>query len=324
MSVHFSIALFFTGLTGLHSITTVSEVSVKAGGSISIPCLYDSKYTHHVKYLCRGHKWVTCSYTVKTDEAGSSQRFSISDDKDQRIFTVTINNLTDDDSHYWCIVEIKDGSDVGKYFRLSVTRGSPLLYVDHQEMTGFNGDDVTISCYHSISGEGGWCRLGGSCVMESSGSIDGTTVIINVNVPGAFTVTMRGLRTESSGWYFCVKGDLQMPVHLTVNEKQERPSTTARISTILGPGQRNYHNASIYALGFTLPLVILITVVLIIWVLMKQFNLNVAQSSAAAVAIRDESDVDVNVTYSPVITTSHQAQETVKDEAVTYSALAFQ
>uniref|UniRef100_A0A3Q1H1G4 Immunoglobulin domain-containing protein n=1 Tax=Anabas testudineus TaxID=64144 RepID=A0A3Q1H1G4_ANATE len=218
-------------VAGLHSITTVSEVSVKAGGSISIPCLYDSKYTHHVKYLCRGHKWVTCSYTVKTDEAGSSQRFSISDDKDQRIFTVTINNLTDDDSHYWCIVEIKDGSDVGKYFRLSVTRGSPLLYVDHQEMTGFNGDDVTISCYHSISGEGGWCRLGGSCVMESSGSIDGTTVIINVNVPGAFTVTMRGLRTESSGWYFCVKGDLQMPVHLTVNEKQERPSTSGYQTT---------------------------------------------------------------------------------------------
>uniref|UniRef100_A0A3Q1GYP3 Immunoglobulin domain-containing protein n=1 Tax=Anabas testudineus TaxID=64144 RepID=A0A3Q1GYP3_ANATE len=99
------------------------EVSVKAGGSISIPCLYESEHTHHVKYLCDGYHWVTCSYTVKTDQAGSSQKFSISDDKDQRIFTVTINDLTDDDSHYWCVVEIKDGSDVGKYFRLSVTRG---------------------------------------------------------------------------------------------------------------------------------------------------------------------------------------------------------
>ncbi|XP_026207619.1 uncharacterized protein LOC113156600 [Anabas testudineus] len=247
MSVHLSIVLFFTGLTGLHSITTVSEVSVKAGRSISIPCLYDSKYTHHVKYLCKGYYWMTCSYTVKTDQPGSSQKFSISDDKDQRIFNVTINNLTDDDSYYWCAVEIQGFIDVMTFFQLSV-RGSPQLYVDHQEMTGFNGGDVTISCYHSISGEGGWwCRLGGSCVMESSGSIDGTTVIISVNVPGAFTVTMRGLRTESSGWYYCVKGDLQMPVHLTVNEKQERPSTTARISTILGPGQRNYHKYVAFA-----------------------------------------------------------------------------
>uniref|UniRef100_A0A3Q1H7W7 Immunoglobulin domain-containing protein n=1 Tax=Anabas testudineus TaxID=64144 RepID=A0A3Q1H7W7_ANATE len=273
MSVHLSIVLFFTGLTGLHSITTVSEVSVKAGRSISIPCLYDSKYTHHVKYLCKGYYWMTCSYTVKTDQPGSSQKFSISDDKDQRIFNVTINNLTDDDSYYWCAVEIQDDTQLF----LSFPPDDSTLYVDHQEMTGFNGGDVTISCYHSISGEGGWwCRLGGSCVMESSGSIDGTTVIISVNVPGAFTVTMRGLRTESSGWYYCVKGDLQMPVHLTVNEKQERPKkyykilwhncvnccaitlviivlfhiatlTAARISTILGPGQRNYHKYVAFA-----------------------------------------------------------------------------
>uniref|UniRef100_A0A3Q1H8A8 Immunoglobulin domain-containing protein n=1 Tax=Anabas testudineus TaxID=64144 RepID=A0A3Q1H8A8_ANATE len=222
IQVHISLLclLFIITNNRLHSITTVSEVSVKAGGSISIPCLYE------------GHKWVTCSFTVKTDEAGTSDKLFISDDEDQRIFTVTINDLTDEDSHYWCAVEVKDGPDVGKNFKLSVARGSLQLYVHNQEMTGFNGDDVTISCYHSISGEGGWCRLGGSCVTESSGSIDGTKVIINVNVPGAFTVTMRGLRTESSGWYYCVKGDLQMPVHLTVIKKQERPSTTVTTLTI--------------------------------------------------------------------------------------------
>ncbi len=97
--------------------------------------------------------------------------------------------------------------------------GLPRLFVDHQEITAFNGDDVTIRCHHSISGEIQWCRLGRSCVKEPSGSIDGTTVTINAD----FTVTMSGLRTESSGWYFCAKGELQMPVHVTV---KERPSTS--------------------------------------------------------------------------------------------------
>ncbi|XP_026207967.1 uncharacterized protein LOC113156831 isoform X2 [Anabas testudineus] len=341
MSVHLSIVLLFTGLTGLHSITTVSEVSVKAGGSISIPCLYESEHTHHVKYLCDGYHWVTCSYTVKTDQAGSSQKFSISDDKDQRIFTVTINDLTDDDSHYWCVVEIKDGSDVGKYFRLSVTRGSPQLYVDHQEMTGFNGGDVTINCYHSISGEGGWCRLGGSCVKESSGSIDGTKVIINVNVPGVVTVTMRGLRTESSGWYFCVKGDLQMPVHLTVNE---RPTTTAAPLTTVpvdpttdpaaeAPAQSDYYGASIYPLSLMIALTVLTIILIVtslIWFMLKRYSQTKAQSSALTVRKRrrklnaSHAEGDVDVLYRSVVIKRQQDVQRVErnEQDVTYSTLA--
>ena len=56
-------------------------------------------------------------------------------------------------------------------------------------------------------------------MTEPSGLIDGTAVTIDRRVHNVYTVTMSGLRTESSGWYFCVQGDLQMPVHLTVYEK---------------------------------------------------------------------------------------------------------
>ena len=113
-------------VAGIHSITTVSKVSVKAGGSVSIPCLYESQYTHHVKYLCKGRVWLTCSYEVQTNQPDSSGKFSISDDKQQRIFTVTFNNLSDNDTDYWCAVEIKDRPDDEKYFQLSVTRGKNL------------------------------------------------------------------------------------------------------------------------------------------------------------------------------------------------------
>ncbi|TKS90192.1 Polymeric immunoglobulin receptor [Collichthys lucidus] len=203
-------------------IQTVSKVSVKAGRSISVPCLYESQYTDHVKYLCRGDKFNSCSKEVKTNQRSSSGKFSISDDKHQRIFTVTLNNQSVDDTHYWCAVENNNGSRDAKIFQLSVTRGSPQLSVDHQEITGFNGDDVTIHFKYNISGNILWCTLGGSCVKELSGSLNGTRVTINANVTD-FTVTLSGLRTESSGWYLCTKGALQMPVHVTV---KERPSTS--------------------------------------------------------------------------------------------------
>ncbi|XP_074501522.1 CMRF35-like molecule 5 [Sebastes fasciatus] len=220
MTVHLSFLLIITGLTGIHSITTVSEVSVKAGDSISIPCLYDSQHMNHVKYLCKGNHWFSCSYAVKTNQPSSSGKFSISDDKSRGIFTVTIKDLTDEDAdYYWCVVEIDGGPDVGEKFHLSVTRGTPSLYVDHQEITGFKGHTITINCHYRNSGEIKWCRLGSSCVTMSSGPIDGTRVTTNASVPNVFTVTMSGLRTESSGWYWCAIGSLQMLVHVTVTEQ---------------------------------------------------------------------------------------------------------
>ncbi|XP_037638809.1 uncharacterized protein LOC119495943 [Sebastes umbrosus] len=216
MTVHLSFLLIITGLTGIHSLS-ISKMSVKAGDSISIPFVYGSQYKNHVKYLCKGNHWSSCSYVVKTNQQNSG-KFSISDDKEQRIFTVTIKDLTDKDTDYWCAVEIDDGPDVGEYFQLSVTRGTPSLYVDHQEITGFKGHTITINCHYLNYGEMKWCR-GVFCVTTPSGSIHGTRVTISRSVPNVFTVTMSELRTESSGWYWCLKGDLQMPVHVTVTEQ---------------------------------------------------------------------------------------------------------
>uniref|UniRef100_A0A3P9DRV2 Immunoglobulin V-set domain-containing protein n=1 Tax=Maylandia zebra TaxID=106582 RepID=A0A3P9DRV2_9CICH len=104
-------------------ITTVSKVSVKTGKSISIPCLYESQYKYHVKYLCEGYYWNSCRYAVKTNTAHPSGKYSISDDKKQQIFTVTINQLAYENTDYWCVVEINNGADYRKYFKLSVTSG---------------------------------------------------------------------------------------------------------------------------------------------------------------------------------------------------------
>lgn len=101
---------------------------------------------------------------------------------------------------------------------LVLHQGSPSFYVDHQDITGFNGGNITIKFYTTQTGKIKWCKLGSKCVTQPTGSIDGTRVSINESVHSVFTVTMSRVTTKSSGWYLCYKGDLQVPVHLTVNE----------------------------------------------------------------------------------------------------------
>ncbi|KAM8738467.1 polymeric immunoglobulin receptor-like isoform 2-T2 [Acanthopagrus schlegelii] len=310
MAVHLRILVILTGLTGICSVTTVSEVSVKAGGSISIPCLYEPQYRNNLKYLCKGYDWTSCSSAIKTDKQ-SSGRFSISDDKIQRIVTVTIKDLKEQDrGDYWCAVEIKKLVDERKYFYLSVTGGTPALDVDHQEIQGFIGEEIAIKCHHSNRGVIKWCRLGSSCVTEPSGSIDGTEVTIDRRVPNVFTVAMSGLRTESSGWYWCDKGGFQMPVHLTVTEK---PTTTTVAATTLltttepeNPPtgsvdketttvQSEQQSDSVYLKSFIIRLSLLIfipVVTMFIWFTLKKHKQAKAAASATATSCT-ESDVDV-------------------------------
>lgn len=101
-------------------------MSVETGGSVSIPCQYESEYKSNVKYLCRGSPWHSCSVKIKTDQANSS-KYLIFDDKSQRIVTFTIENLELVDSGvYWCSID-KTGIDDKKQFQLSVRRKGKTL-----------------------------------------------------------------------------------------------------------------------------------------------------------------------------------------------------
>ncbi|XP_039477749.1 polymeric immunoglobulin receptor-like isoform X5 [Oreochromis aureus] len=287
MALYLRILYIITGLTGVHSITTVSEVSVKTGKSISIPCLYESKYKNHVKYLCEGYTWGSCRYAVKTNKPDPSGKYSISDDKNQQIFTVTIKQLAYENADYWCVVEINNGPDHGKYFKLSVTSWTPSLYVDHQRITGYIGENITIRCRHSYSGKMKWCRLGYHCVTGSSGSIDGAAVTTHMSKPNVFTVTMSGLKSENSGWYWCAKGDIQIPVYLNVTEK---PITTTAhtftgdgtITTLKNEQQRASFDLKILIIPLSV-LIFIVIVVLFIWLILRHKQRK-ADSSVTAMA----------------------------------------
>uniref|UniRef100_A0A3B3SMV3 Ig-like domain-containing protein n=1 Tax=Paramormyrops kingsleyae TaxID=1676925 RepID=A0A3B3SMV3_9TELE len=104
-------------------VSTVGDMTVQRGGSVTIPCFYGDRYKTHVKYWCRGYNVRSCSPIVHSDSPQEG-KVSIRDDPDQQVFTVTINSLTAGDSGtYWCGVEISGGSDVGASLYLSVSDG---------------------------------------------------------------------------------------------------------------------------------------------------------------------------------------------------------
>ncbi|XP_064815633.1 CMRF35-like molecule 8 [Oncorhynchus masou masou] len=78
------------------------------GGEATIRCNYPEDHEDDIKYFCKeSNDFKTCVYMVPahqtTAEAG---RFSVSDNSTERFSTVTISDLTEDDTGtYWCGVE---------------------------------------------------------------------------------------------------------------------------------------------------------------------------------------------------------------------------
>ncbi|XP_064797159.1 polymeric immunoglobulin receptor-like [Oncorhynchus masou masou] len=220
-------------------LSVAYRVSVRTGGSTTIPCHYVQKYKTHVKYLCKGDNLYSCTPVVPADPPKSIDKSSISDDINQQTITVTMTDLEPEESvQYWCVVEINGGQNVWiERFHLSVTPGTPELYVDQQEVTGVEGGSVIVNCYSSYTGNRKWwCRIGGSgsCVERNSGALDGTSVTLqqttDVTRRNVLMVTMSGLKTENTGWYMCGVGDLMMPVHITVRQQTTTQSTTTMTS----------------------------------------------------------------------------------------------
>ncbi|XP_072566574.1 CMRF35-like molecule 6 [Paramormyrops kingsleyae] len=220
--------LLFLLIAGLTGVSTVKRVSVQGGGSVTIPCFYEDRYKTNVKYWCRGYYSNSCPPIVRTD-VPQEGKISIRDDPDQRVFTLTINNLTPGDfDWYSCGVEISGVLDVGDRIYLSVTDGSPELSVDKQEVTGVEGDRVSVQCrYGNNQSQVMWCKIRGSCASEGSGSLDGRPVLIRDDtINKVFSVTMKGLERKDTGWYWCAAGNLQIPVHITVNQTTSTATST--------------------------------------------------------------------------------------------------
>ncbi|ROL47248.1 Polymeric immunoglobulin receptor [Anabarilius grahami] len=209
-------------ISGAQDIRTVSEVSVQEGKSIIIPCWYNHIYVNNVKYLSAGDHWALSTYVEFSDGRNKHKTVSISDIRTSNILTINMRNIQRRQSGtYWCAIDVPR-SPVRKSFNLKVTAAVSGLYVEDQMLTGFEAGSVTVSCRYHLPRKTGikWCKLGGKCVEETCGTLEGASVEIR-NDNGLVIVSMSGLKMGNTGWYWCSVKELQMPVHITVSARIE-------------------------------------------------------------------------------------------------------
>ena len=103
---------------------------MKVGATVSIPCLYEPSHKNSVKYLCKGYFWKYCDIIITTNSKSSSPEglYTIADNPNQGVFTVTITSLEEGMQIYWCAVEISGALDKKTSFQLIVSEGECVLF----------------------------------------------------------------------------------------------------------------------------------------------------------------------------------------------------
>ncbi|XP_016298753.1 polymeric immunoglobulin receptor-like [Sinocyclocheilus anshuiensis] len=250
----------FIRLSGAQDITMVRQVSVRRGQSVIIPCLYHQKYAFSCKYLS---VWLSSDYVELSDQSCHCKSVLISDDTKGHIFTVRMDNVQES-GYYWCAIHIPSAFDKRAGFFLDVTADSPRLHVNSQHVTGSENGSVTISCYHQ-GGQYGvkWCKFGGQCITGASGRLDGASVEIRYGLRNT-TVSMSRLKKEHTGWYWCSTEELQMPVHITVDQKKSRKSPDTAESDQISASARKRT-----AVLFLLPVILEILLIIVIYLALK-------------------------------------------------------
>ncbi|XP_051727322.1 CMRF35-like molecule 8 isoform X2 [Ctenopharyngodon idella] len=101
------ILLLFSSICTAVVVGDADTVTGYSGERVEIRCSYESGYESNSKYFCKGK----CSFgnkdiMVKSGSAAKDERFSLTDDTTNRVFTVTITDLrTEDEGKYWCAVK---------------------------------------------------------------------------------------------------------------------------------------------------------------------------------------------------------------------------
>ncbi|XP_026131996.1 CMRF35-like molecule 8 isoform X2 [Carassius auratus] len=153
----------------------LSSISVTgySGGGVSITCRYEGKYKNNEKYFCRG-EWSVCTDQIRTNTKNKwvdSGSFSLYDDTRAAVFTVTIRDLSEEDSGtYYCAVE-RSGIDPHTEVNLNVVTAD--CCQKSISLSAAAGGSVNISCRYPQSHSADVkfvCRRSGSdlCAEETS------------------------------------------------------------------------------------------------------------------------------------------------------------
>uniref|UniRef100_A0A8C2HK87 Si:dkeyp-104b3.18 n=1 Tax=Cyprinus carpio TaxID=7962 RepID=A0A8C2HK87_CYPCA len=200
MSKIFYISVEFWFILGVESYDGWSNhtLTVNTGGSVTIPCYYDKKYTQQKKY------WFSeidesIKYTNTTEE-----NLSVIDHPDQSLFTVTMTNLQNTHTgKYYCVVETGEQPPIKTIYEpYLMIQSAPDVFVVNSSVSGHEGGDISNKLKQTDTSQ-----ISSVQISDDDGS-------------GSFTVLMTGLRLTDSGWYYCSAEEAINPVHITVTGEE--------------------------------------------------------------------------------------------------------
>ncbi|XP_056325710.1 polymeric immunoglobulin receptor-like [Danio aesculapii] len=211
--------MFAAGLEGVESFSGGSNrtITFQPGGSVTIPCHYNEKYTLQKKYWYSDIN-VSLKYTNTTEE-----NLTVIDHPDQSLFTVTMRNLqTNQAGKHHCAVETKENPHT--YDCYLQVKADSYVFVMNSSVSGHEGGNVSVQCFYSSGYQNNtkrWCRYKDQrCFTEKTDTSQNPSVQISDDGESSFTVLMTELRLSDSGWYFCSAGIHIFPVQLTLTKAE--------------------------------------------------------------------------------------------------------
>ncbi|XP_051555230.1 CMRF35-like molecule 7 isoform X2 [Myxocyprinus asiaticus] len=269
---------------GTLSMKTLNHVTVRTGGNVTIPCLYDDQYKLNQKYWCEGHLWTLCQIKAHTNKTA---KWQVTDYPAKNIFTVQLNNLSASDSGYhWCAVEIGTHANPDDKESLYLTvKTDPDVSVVSSSVTGLEGGNISVQCFYSFgykTAHKRWCRFKDKiCYKEGrTNTSQNSSVQISDDGRESFTVLMTGLTESDSGWYWCSVGDLEVPVQLFVQWDTEKYRTSDNAGSAFPTCENDQtarhdtedRNGILLLLWIAGPLLLLLMVVLLTWRIKRKHN----------------------------------------------------
>uniref|UniRef100_A0A3B5QFZ9 Immunoglobulin domain-containing protein n=1 Tax=Xiphophorus maculatus TaxID=8083 RepID=A0A3B5QFZ9_XIPMA len=121
------------------------EVFGYEGRGVNVSCHYDQGYENSKKYFCMND--CGSSDILITTKQKNKGKYSITDDKNNRIVTVTISDLQSHDAgKYWCGVT-RWGKDTYSEVKLYIKE--ELFCLKSYNISGIEGRPVTLQCPNS-------------------------------------------------------------------------------------------------------------------------------------------------------------------------------
>ncbi|XP_037621491.1 polymeric immunoglobulin receptor-like isoform X2 [Sebastes umbrosus] len=190
--------------------SAVAEIHASGheGGQVKVSCPYGEGYESYEKYLCKN----VCGnddVLIKTTEANKN-KYSIHDDKQKRVFTATISDLSRTDAgKYWCGVT-RNGKDIYTEVKLEV--GQDSCCDGSTKVQSHEESSVSISCQYESKHQNDLkyiCRGNqlSTCLekalITSDNTQNGQFRLTDEKMLRKFTVTITSLTQNNSGPYLC-------------------------------------------------------------------------------------------------------------------------